>query len=128
MVPLKKVVMSASERICRERFKLGSEIERYDRARICSILSFGFSVASSFDKLNSNRWMICLRSGKSLKDLHEFCGNFLKGNPFPGTDPIFDGPTLLRMFRGAENAGIVDLELQMADGSIPERGMNQFKS
>jgi hypothetical protein len=105
------------------RFKPSDGAERSDMTRLGMILSYGFGHASGYSTLSRDRFEVNLEGGKTLEQLRAFCSKHLRGSPVPGTDPIQDGPVLLRMFQAAEMEGLVKVKFQKAGRFIPEKGM-----
>ena len=87
------------------------------------ILSFGFGLANGYGSLSRDRFLPELQSGKTLRELQNFCAKHLKGSPVPDSDPIHDGAVLLSMFQAAEMEGFVRLKFQKAGPFLPEKGM-----
>ncbi len=92
-----------------------------DMMRLHLILSYGFSVASGYSDMSRDRHHVSLKNGASTERLLGFCTRYLKGSPFPGTNPITDGPILKRMFDEAQDAGLVVVQFVPADRFVPER-------
>jgi len=96
-------------------------VERSEMGRLSVILTVGFSVAEGYSSMSRDRHHVKLIDGITPKRLLEFCEKFLKGSPIPGSDPISDGPSLLRLFKAAKEHGLVEIEFVPAGRFVPER-------
>jgi hypothetical protein len=96
-------------------------VERSEMGRLMVILTVGFAVAENYSSMNRDRHHVKLNSGITPKKLLEFCETHLKGSTLPGSNPIADGPVLLRLFKAATEQGLVELEFVPAGRFVPER-------
>jgi hypothetical protein len=96
-------------------------VERSEMGRLSVILTVGFSVAENYSDMSRDRHHVKLNEGVTANRLLDFCEAFLKGSPIPGSNPIADGPVLLRLFTAAKERGLVEIEFVPAGRFVPER-------
>jgi hypothetical protein len=104
------------------RLKKTDAIERDERVRLSIILLRGFAVALGYGDMSRDRFHVTLNEGVSESQLYALAERYLNGNPFPGTDPIIDGPKTLALMKLAEKAGLVTITHVKAGAFIPETG------
>lgn len=93
--------------------------KRNDLTSLGLLLVRGFSGAQNYDEMGRNRYYLSLCEGIGIDRLLDFCTRYLEGSPIPdGRDVFQKSKVLLPMFKAAQEAGLVKLELVSADKSF----------